>query len=74
MKYILMEIQTQFDGTVGNLVTTYDNREDAESAYYLVLSAAVKSNLMIHTAMLFMNDGNVLMSKNYVHESEPNNE
>jgi hypothetical protein len=74
MKYIVMEIQTGFDGTVGNLVTTYDNQADAESAYYLILAAAVKSNLMIHTAMLFTNDGNVIMSKNYVHESEPNNE
>ena len=74
MKYILMEIQTQFDGTVGNLVTVYDNQADAESAYYLILSAAVKSNLMIHTAILFTNDGGVIMSKNYVHESEPNNE
>ena len=74
MKYIVMEIQTGFDGAVGNLVTAYDNQADAESAYYLILAAAVKSNLMMHTAMLFTNDGNVIMSKNYVHESQPNNE
>ncbi len=74
MKYIVMEIQTGFDGAVGNLVTTYDNQADAESAHYLILASAVKSNLMMHTAMLFTNDGNVIMSKNYVHESQPNNE
>ena len=74
MKYIVMEIQTGFDGAVGNLVTVYDNQADAESAYYLILAAAVKSNLMMHTAILFTNDGNVIMSKNYVHESQPNNE
>jgi len=74
MKYIVMEIQTNFDGTVGNIVTSYNNQADAESAYYLILAAAVKSNLMMHTAMLFTNDGNVIMSKNYVHEQQPNNE
>ena len=74
MKYIVMEIQTGFDGVVSNLVTVYDNQADAESAYYLILAAAVKSNLMMHTAMLFTNDGNVIMSKNYVHESQSNNE
>lgn len=75
MKYIVMEIQTGFDGTVGNIVTAYDTQADAEVAYYYILAAAVKSNLMMHTAMLFTNDGNVIMSKNYVHEQpEPNNE
>lgn len=74
MKYIVMEIQTGFDGAVGNLVTSYDTQADAEVAYYYILAAAVKSNLMMHTAMLFTNDGNVIMTKNYVHESQPNNE
>ena len=74
MKYIVMEIQTAFDGAVGNIVTAYDTRADAEVAYYYILAAAVKSNLMMHTAMLFTNDGNVIMAKNYVHESHPNNE
>ena len=74
MKYIVMEIQTGFDGAVSNLVTSYDTQADAEVAYYYILAAAVKSNLMMHTAMLFTNDGNVIMSKNYVHESQPNNE
>lgn len=74
MKYIVMEIQTNFDGTVGNIVTSYAERADAEAAYYTLLAVAVKSKVMMHTAMLFTNDGTVIMSKNYVHESEPNNE
>lgn len=74
MKYIVMEIQTAFDGAVGNLVTAYDTQADAEVAYYYILAAAVKSNLMMHTAILLTNDGNVIMAKNYVHESQPNNE
>ena len=70
MKYMVSEIQTASDGTVGNIVTTYDDRLDAESAYYTILAAAAKSALLMHTAMLYTNDGNLIMSNNYVHVSE----
>ena len=62
MKYMVSEIQTSADGTIGNLVTSYDDRLDAESAYYTILAAAAKSTLMMHTAMLYTNDGTMIMS------------
>lgn len=37
MKYIVVELQTNNDGTVGNLVDAYDNRDQAESKFHLVL-------------------------------------
>ena len=37
MKYIVVEIQTNNDGGVGNLVNSYDNRDEAESKFHLVL-------------------------------------
>ena len=40
MKYIVIEIQTQDDGMVGTLVNAYDARNEAESKYHKVLSAA----------------------------------
>lgn len=70
MKYIVNEIQTTSEGAVSTLTTTYDDRLDAESAYHMILAAAAKSALMMHTAMLYTNDGSVIMSDNYVHTEE----
>ena len=60
MKYLVIEIQTNSDGTVGNLISSYDNRNEAERQYYLILAAAAISQLPIHTAVLLTNDGRLL--------------
>lgn len=70
-KYIVIELQNNADGTVGNIVNTYDSRNEAESKYHLVLSAAAVSNVMIHAAMLAMTDGTVVASQHYIHAPEP---
>lgn len=67
MKYIVFEIQTNSDGTVGNLVSAYDTRNGAESAYHTVLAAAAVSELPCHAAVLMTNEGFVLDSKCYRH-------
>lgn len=66
MQYIVIELQTNADGTVGNLVYSYTNQLEAESKYHQVLSAAV-SALPIHAAVLIMSDGTYLESKEYRH-------
>lgn len=68
MKYIVIEIQTNVDGTVGNLVYSYDNRNDAESKYHAVLSAAAISTLPVHSATLLTNEGFTLANECYKHE------
>lgn len=68
MKYLVIEIQTNTDGTVGNLVYSYDNRNEAESKYHAVLSAAAISALPMHTCVLFQSDGILLARRCYVHE------
>jgi len=70
MNYIVIEIQTNSDGTVGNLVYAYDNRNQAESKYHAVLSAAAISTLPMHTCVLFQSDGILLARQCYVHEQE----
>lgn len=67
-KYILLECQTNADGSVGNLVSAYDDRNQAESAYHSVLAAAAISSLPIHMAAIMTNEGYVLESRNYKHE------
>jgi hypothetical protein len=70
MKYLVIEIQTNADGTVGNLVFAYDDRNQAESKYHAVLAAAAISELPMHTCDLIQADGILLARQCYVHEQE----
>lgn len=67
MKYLVVEIQTNTDGTVGNLVYIYDNRNEAESKYHAVLSAAAISEVTIHACSLLASDGRLLNRGCYEH-------
>lgn len=70
MKYLVIEIQTNADGTVGNLVYAYDDRNQAESKYHAVLSAAAVSALPMHTCDLIQADGVLLARQCYKHDDE----
>lgn len=70
MKFIVIELQTNADGTVGNLVYSYDTRAEAESKYHAVLSAAAVSALPIHAAVLMDNTGIVYGQQMYEHTTE----
>lgn len=67
MKYVVIELQTNSDGTVGNLVTAHDTRNAAESAYHSVLAAAAISALPKHAAVLLTSEGTLLDSRCYEH-------
>ena len=74
-KYLAIEIQTNQDGTVGNLVYAYDELNQAQSKYHAVLSAAAVSELPMHAAVLVRSDGAVLASDYFEHsEPEPEEE
>lgn len=70
MKYLVIEIQTNADGTVGNLVYAYDDRNQAESKYHAVLSTAAISALPMHTCDLIQADGVLLARQCYKHDDE----
>lgn len=70
MKYIVIEIQVGWDGTVGNIVTAHDTRAEAESKYHAVLSAAAISSVMKHSAVIMDEEGAVLGSMCYRHEPQ----
>ena len=67
MKYIVIEIQTNQDGTVGNIVWDYDSRYEAESKYHSILASAALSSLPCHTAVLVQSDGMLLTADHYDH-------
>lgn len=68
MKYIVIELQTNANGTIGNLIWSFDNIDLAKSKYYAVLSAAAISNLPQHSCILIQNDGTLLKRECFIHE------
>ena len=70
MTYIVIELQTNASGDVGNLVYSYTNRNEAEQKYHLILSAAAVSQLSAHAAVLITGDGRTIASQCYRHEEE----
>lgn len=71
MKYYVVEIQKQPDGTYAHLVHTADDRNAAESIYHQVLAAAAIANLPQHSAILFTDEGFPLMHQSYTHTYVP---
>lgn len=67
MKYIVIELQTNKDGVVGNLVYSYDERNAAESKYHTILAAAAVSQLPTHAAVMMSSDGGFIASQAYEH-------
>lgn len=70
LKYVVIELQTQQDGTVSNITTAYDTRNAAESAFHGVLSAAAISALPMHAATLLASDGSYVDARCYEHGGE----
>ena len=70
-KFIVLEIQTNVDGTVGNVVTAYDDRNQAESAYHSILASAAVSQLPVHAAVILTNGGYAYEHHCYEHEVQP---
>ena len=68
MSYIVIELQTT-NGTTSNIVTTHATRQEAESKYHLILSAAAVSNVPLHAATILTADGFQLMHQAYTHEA-----
>ena len=66
--YIVFEIQTNADQSIGTLVTTYTDQLQAESAYHQVLASAAVSALPKHSCVLMTEEGFQLMSHCYQHE------
>lgn len=66
--YIVIEIQTNADGTVGAIVTQWNDQQQAESKFHNILAYAAGSDLPVHSAVLLTNDGLMLRNESYTHE------
>lgn len=66
-RYIVIELQTNADGSVGNFVWAFDSRNQAEQKYHTVLAAAAVSELPTHAAVLLTSKGYELAQQCYEH-------
>ena len=70
MKYYVIEIQTNSDGTSGNFVYSFNDRSDADAKYGTLYAAAAKSSVLVHTIVLMTDRGDMLEHKAFVHPVE----
>lgn len=70
--YIVIEIQTNADNTIGNFVWAYESQEDAEAKWHSVLATAAKSSLPCHSCVILRNDGLQIAGQSYKHEEVTN--
>ena len=70
MKYLILEIQTDSNGTVSTLITQKDELNDAFSTYFSILASAALSDLPHHAAVLMTNEGITLEFRDFAKEAE----
>lgn len=56
-KWLVIEIQTNNDGTVGNFVFAYGDELDAWEKFFDICKAAAKSQVLVHTCVILDNKG-----------------
>ena len=66
--FIVIEIQTNADGSVGNFVWSFGTLDDAFSKYHSVLSEAAVSSLLVHSCVVLRNDGQQIAAQSFKHE------
>lgn len=67
MLFIVIEVQS--DGTTAStLVNSYADRNQAESKFHQILTAAAVSSVPIHSAVLMTDRGKTLKTETYTHE------
>lgn len=67
---IIQEIQTNGGKTALLPAVTKDSRNDAESAYHMILSNAAISQVEVHTVLMYDEHGNTIRREYYEHPKE----
>ncbi|MBE7005034.1 MAG: hypothetical protein E7425_12310 [Ruminococcaceae bacterium] len=65
--YIIVEMQTDANGTVSTIVTQKATRNEADSVYHQVLAAAAISAMPVHACAMMSNEGFPLEHASYRH-------
>lgn len=66
MVYVVIEIQSNNE-TASTLINSYTNRNEADSKFHQILSAAALSSIPTHSAVLLTDTGKMLKNETYEH-------
>jgi hypothetical protein len=66
---IILELQ-KTGNTLAHLLTTHESRDEAESKYHTVLSAAAVSSVNVHSAVMLDDTGRWIKGETYYHGGE----
>jgi hypothetical protein len=69
-KFYVIEIQTNADGTSGNLVFSYAEKADAEEKLHQVSAVAAKSAVLVHSVAMLTCEGALVKNESYTHPVE----
>ena len=69
MAYIVLEIQSN-NGHVATIVNDYVDKNQAESKFHQILTAAAISTVPVHSAVLLTDTGRTMKDETYIHENE----
>lgn len=72
--YIVIELQTDANGHVANIVTAYDNYPQAQQKFYTICAAAAVSSVPTHSAVILDNMGRRLASECFMHPADNESE
>lgn len=67
--YIILEIQKYDNGSIGTIVNSVLDYNDALNRFYTVLAAAAISQVPLHSAVLMTEAGGVLRTESFIHEA-----
>lgn len=70
--YIVIELQTNADGSIGNFIWAFDSYETAISKFYAVCSSAAVSSLPVHAVVALDNKGMQLAVQYFEHKEKQN--
>ena len=66
-KYLVIELQTNAEGQVANIVTAFDTKLQAEAKYHTVLAAAAASSVVQHGAVMITSTGKFIHGECFTH-------
>ena len=70
MKEILLELQLNSNGTLGTLISSFDDVNQAESSFHSVLASGAISALPRHGAVLLTEGGSLVKRDCYYHGND----
>lgn len=65
--FVVIELQRTGENTLGTIVTTHIERNDAEQKYHQILAAAAISEIDIHSAVMLNENGQRIKGETYRH-------